>query len=54
MNQKRLTWLLTILGSYTGSYLPALWGAAGFTFSSLVCGALGAIIGIWLAFKLSQ
>lgn len=54
MNHNRLTWLLAILGSYGGSYLPALWGSAGFTFSSLVCGALGALVGIWLAFKLTR
>jgi uncharacterized membrane protein YeaQ/YmgE (transglycosylase-associated protein family) len=54
MEQKRVTWLLAIVGSYAGSYLPLLWGAEGFSFSALVTSALGAILGIWIAFKITR
>jgi uncharacterized membrane protein YeaQ/YmgE (transglycosylase-associated protein family) len=54
MNSKRLIWLLLIIGSSVGSYIPKLWGAGLFSFSSILFGALGAILGIWIGFKLSQ
>lgn len=42
-----------ILGSYVGSYLPVLWGASVFSISSVLLGAVGALAGIGLAFKLA-
>lgn len=54
MDQKRTTWLLAIVGSYAGSYIPYLWGAGGFSFASLLTSTIGAILGIWLAFRLTR
>jgi len=54
MQSKRITTLFMIIGGYIGGYIPALWGAAGFTFSSLIFNALGAAAGVWVAFKISQ
>jgi len=54
MNSKRLVWLGLILGSTAGSYIPNLWGAGVFSFSSVVLAAVGGILGIWLGFKLGR
>ena len=54
MNSKKLIWLLMIIGYTVGGYVPKLWGAGLFSFSSILFGALGAFLGIWLGFKLSR
>jgi hypothetical protein len=54
MESKKLIWLGMFLGSFIGSYLPELWGAGMFSASSLVLGAVGGIIGIWLGFRISR
>jgi hypothetical protein len=54
MQTKTAVWIGTILGSTIGSYIPALWGANVFSFSSLFLGAAGAILGIYLGFKLTN
>jgi uncharacterized membrane protein YeaQ/YmgE (transglycosylase-associated protein family) len=54
MDKKRITWLLATIGSYAGSYIPLLWGVSGFTISSLIFGALGAVFGIWIAFTITR
>jgi len=43
-----------LVGSTIGSYIPLLWGAGVFSFSSIILGAVGAIAGIWIAFKLTH
>ena len=54
MQSKRIVTIFMIVGGYIGGYIPALWGAGGFTFSSLIFNALGAISGVWIGFKISQ
>jgi len=54
MSSKRLIWFGVIVGSTLGSYIPLLWGAGFFSFSSITFGALGGMLGIWLGFKISQ
>ncbi|NCN52257.1 hypothetical protein GW943_00380 [Candidatus Parcubacteria bacterium] len=54
MESKRLTWLLMIVGGAIGGYVPILWGASYFSFSSIIGNAVGAIFGIWLAFRLTH
>lgn len=51
---KTVMWVFVLVGSTVGGYVPSLWGAGLFSFSSMLFGALGAIVGIWLAFKISQ
>ena len=40
-----------LVGSIAGGYIPALWGAGMFSFSSVICGALGAVLGVYLGYK---
>ena len=38
-------------GAVVGGYLPELWGASGFSLTSLVFSAVGGVAGIWLAVR---
>ena len=54
MESKKLIWLGVFVGSTIGGFIPMLWGADAFSFSSILFSSLGAIFGIYLGFKLSQ
>lgn len=42
-----------VVGSYTGSYVPVLWGDNFFSVASILLGAAGGAIGIYIGYKLS-
>lgn len=54
MERKKLIWLGFFIGSLVGSYVPALWGAGVFSFSSILCGAVGGLVGVWAGFKIGE
>lgn len=54
MNSKGPVFVGTIIGSTIGSLIPSFLGADMFSFSSLIFGSIGAIIGIYIGFKLSN
>jgi uncharacterized membrane protein YeaQ/YmgE (transglycosylase-associated protein family) len=43
-----------IVGSLVGSLIPLLWGAGALSFSSILFSTIGAMIGIYVAFKLTR
>jgi len=43
----------TLIGSYLGSLLPMLWGDSLFSISSVICGAIGGFLGIWISYKVA-
>jgi len=43
-----------IVGSIAGAYSPMLWGEGFFSMTSILGSAVGGIIGIWLAFRLTD
>lgn len=49
--EKKTVFIGMIIGSVIGGYVPALWGAGLFSISSIIGGAIGGILGIWLTFK---
>jgi hypothetical protein len=51
---KMLVWLGMFIGSTLGSYLPVLWGGSLFSFTSVIVGSVGGILGIWVGYKLAQ
>jgi hypothetical protein len=53
MDSKKMIWGGMIVGSAIGGYLPLLWGGSTFSFPSILLGALGGILGIWIGFKIS-
>lgn len=48
---KKIIILSMIVGSTIGGAIPTLFGSSAFSFSSIILGAVGGVIGIWLAFK---
>ena len=54
MNSKTPVLIGTLVGSAIGGFIPSLWGASAFSFSSIIFGSIGAIIGIYIGFKLSN
>ena len=51
---KQLVWIGMIVGSTIGGFIPSLWGASLLSFSSILLSALGAIAGIYVAFKMTH
>jgi uncharacterized membrane protein YeaQ/YmgE (transglycosylase-associated protein family) len=54
MQSKRIVTLFMIAGSFLGGYVPAIWGSSYFSFSSIIFSGLGAVVGIYIGFKISQ
>ena len=54
MNSKSIVWIGSIVGSSLGGAIPLLWGDSAFSFSSIIFGVIGAIAGIYIAFKMSS
>jgi len=51
MASKKLYYLATFVGSTVGSFIPTLWGADFFSFSSVILSAIGGILGIIIVYK---
>ncbi len=55
MSTKPIIWLLMGIGSTIGGYIPTLWGANSFlSFSGILCSSIGAIVGIYIGFRISE
>lgn len=52
--ERKIIWLFMVVGGVVGGYVPQLWGVPYFSFSSIIFNAIGAILGIWIGFKISQ
>jgi len=48
---KTLIYASVFIFSTVGSYVPTLWHAGFFSWSSILGGIIGTIIGIWVAIK---
>jgi uncharacterized membrane protein YeaQ/YmgE (transglycosylase-associated protein family) len=46
-------WLGVLIGSALGGFIPELWGADLFSYSSVLFSGLGAFVGLWLCYKMS-
>jgi hypothetical protein len=51
---KSFIWVGMFVGSTIGAYIPELWGAGMFSFSSVLLTAIGGFVGIWAGFKVSR
>jgi hypothetical protein len=52
---KKFVWFGMLIGSGIGSYIPLLWGQSSIlSMSSMLFSGLGAILGIWVGFKLGK
>jgi uncharacterized membrane protein YeaQ/YmgE (transglycosylase-associated protein family) len=54
MSQKKTIFIMMMIGGFIGGYIPTLWGASSFSFATIFANAIGAIIGIWIGFKLTR
>jgi uncharacterized membrane protein YeaQ/YmgE (transglycosylase-associated protein family) len=55
MESKKTIYLGMFIGGLIGGYLPSiLWGASAFSFSSLLGNTVGAMVGIYIAFKATR
>jgi len=54
MQSRSLIWIGLFVGSTIGGFVPELWGADFFSFSSMLLSALGGLAGIWVGYKLMQ
>ncbi len=52
MPSRSLIWIGILIGSTIGGFIPELWGAELFSYSSLLLSGIGAFLGIWIALKL--
>lgn len=43
-----------VIGGAIGGYVPLLWGASYFSFSSIIFNAIGASVGVWVGFKMTS
>jgi len=54
MDSKKIVWIGLLVGSTIGGLIPSLWGAGAFSMSSFLLGAVGAIVGIYVGFRISR
>ncbi len=47
MRSRGSTWLLIFIGSTIGGFIPELWGADLFSYSSVLFSGIGAFVGLW-------
>jgi predicted esterase YcpF (UPF0227 family) len=48
---KKIIMLAMLVGSTVGGYIPTWFGASAFGLASVLCGAVGGLLGIWVAFR---
>jgi dipeptide/tripeptide permease len=53
MQSKSIIWIGVFIGSTIGSLIPGLWGDDMFSYSSVLLGGIGALVGLWIGFKMS-
>jgi predicted MFS family arabinose efflux permease len=46
-------WIGILIGSTIGGFIPDLWGAGLFSYSSVLLSGIGAIAGLWLGYRMS-
>lgn len=53
MQSKSFIWIGVFIGSTIGSLIPALWGDDMLSYSSVLFSGAGALVGLWIGFKIS-
>ena len=54
MSPKFFVFLGMTVGSIIGGYIPTLFGVGLFSFTSVLTSGLGAMVGIWIGYQLSN
>jgi hypothetical protein len=45
-------WLGVLIGSSLGGWVPELWGAGLFSYSSVLFSGIGGFVGLWIGYKM--
>ena len=51
---KKAIWIGATIGSTVGGCVPSLWHAGMFSFSGVILSTIGALLGIWITWKLMR
>lgn len=54
MSRKNLVMGGVLIGSIIGGYIPSFWGSGLLSFSSLIGNTIGALVGLFIAYKLTE
>ncbi len=54
MESKKVIMIFMVIGGIAGGYVPLLWGSSSFSFATVICNSLGALLGIWIGFRLTH
>jgi uncharacterized membrane protein YeaQ/YmgE (transglycosylase-associated protein family) len=54
MPSRAFIWVAILIGSTIGGAIPELWGSEMLSFTSLLLSSIGALIGLWIAFKMAH
>ncbi len=54
MSSKKVIWFGAIVGSTIGGMVPQLWHASMLSMWGMVLSTVGAVIGIWIGWRLTQ
>ena len=46
-------WFGVLMGSIIGGFIPDLWGAELFSYSSVLLSGVGGLAGLWLGYRMS-
>jgi predicted MFS family arabinose efflux permease len=52
MPSRFLIWVSIFIGSTIGGIIPDLWGAGMFSYPSVLLSGIGALVGLWIAYKI--
>ena len=54
LERKTSLWLGLVLGTAIGALTPGLWSVAFFSYGTLLWSVIGAVVGLYVAHRLSQ
>lgn len=54
MSRSKLVMIGMTIGSFVGGYVPVLWGADLFSYTSLFGNGIGGVAGVLITYKLTQ
>jgi len=54
MSEKTFIMLGMVIGSFIGGFVPSLFGADMLSFTGLFASGIGAVLGVWLAYRITR
>jgi hypothetical protein len=54
VSRRAYIWTGLVVCSTIGGFIPELWGAGPFSYSSILFSGFGGFVGIWIGYKLGS